>query len=371
MSIEYRAAVLRAPGRRLSVERVQARDLGPDDVLVKIAAAGLCHTDLEVIEGSLACPVPIVLGHEAAGVVTEVGSQVVSARPGDSVVLSWNPNCGGCFHCRRAQPILCEVFTGNAREAYDFFGRPQSWSGEGEPLHHLMYLGAFAEYCVVPAAQAIPVPREIPLDRACLIGCGVMTGVGAALNVAHIERGGSVLVIGCGGVGLAAVQGARLAGAGTIIAADLLDDKMALARKLGATHSVNAGAGGVVEFVRDVTGGRGADVVLESAGNPAAFRMSAESARPGGEIVWLGKINVDAEVGFRWGSLMQEKRITRSSYGGARPARDFPMLAKRYLDGSLLLDELITGRVSLDGLDAAFDDLRAGTAIRNVVVFGN
>jgi S-(hydroxymethyl)glutathione dehydrogenase/alcohol dehydrogenase len=232
-----------------------------------------------------------------------------------------------------------------------------------------MFLGAFAEYCVLPAQQAIVVPRDIPFDRACLIGCGVMTGVGAALNVADIRYGDTVLVIGCGAVGLAAVQGAVMAGAGAVIAADLDDAKLALASKLGATATVNATHDDPAQAVRAATKGRGADVVLEAAGHPAAFLYTAEAVRPGGQIIWLGKVDVASDVSFRWGSLMSEKRIRRSSYGGARPARDFPLLAQAYLDGRLKLDELISGRIVLDDINRGFDDLRAGNAIRTVIEF--
>jgi len=205
-----------------------------------------------------------------------------------------------------------------------------------------MFLGAFGEYCVVPEQQAIAVTRDIPFDRASLIGCGVMTGVGAALNVAHIGRADTVMVIGCGAVGLSAVQGARLAGAAKIIAVDIDDGKLKLAQHMGATRGLNATNEDVASIARRETSGRGADVVIEAAGSAGAFRTSIEAVRPGGELVWLGKIDVNSDVTFRWGSLMREKRIRRSSYGEARPARDFPMLAQAYLDGRLMLDELIT-----------------------------
>jgi S-(hydroxymethyl)glutathione dehydrogenase/alcohol dehydrogenase len=232
-----------------------------------------------------------------------------------------------------------------------------------------MFLGAFAEYCVVSAEQAIVVPKEIPFDRACLIGCGVMTGVGGALNVASIEYGSVAMVIGCGAVGLSAVQGARLAGAGEIIAVDLDDAKLALAQKMGATSLVNAKREDAVAIAKTKTGGRGVDTVLEAAGSPAGFGLSIEAVRPGGEVIWLGKTDVAADVAFRWGALMGEKRIRRSSYGGARPARDFPMLARAYLDGKLHLDELITRRFALDEINDGFAALKAGEAIRSVVMF--
>jgi len=213
------------------------------------------------------------------------------------------------------------------------------------------------------------VPKELPFDRACLIGCGVMTGVGAALNVASIGYGGTVMVIGCGAVGLSAVQGARLAGAGAIITVDLDDAKLALAEKIGATARINAAREDVVAATKAMTQGRGVDTVLEAAGSPKGFGLSVEAVRPGGEVIWLGKTDVAAEVAFRWGALMGEKRIRRSSYGGARPARDFPLLARLHLDGKLFLDELITRHIKLDEINEGFAALKAGEAIRSVVMF--
>jgi S-(hydroxymethyl)glutathione dehydrogenase / alcohol dehydrogenase len=369
VTLSFRAAVLHAPRTPLKVETIIAGPLKPGDVLVRIKAAGLCHTDLEVIEGSLRYPMPIVLGHEAAGVVEEAGREANDVAIGDHVILSWNPHCGHCFYCDRDLPILCETYLAHGPKAVAFDGESRISLGGGGELKQLMFLGAFGEYCVVPAEQAVVVPKELPSDRACLIGCGVMTGVGAALNIASIEYGSVVMVIGCGAVGLSAVQGARLAGAGEIIAVDLDDAKLALAEKMGATTLVNAKREDVVAFAKAKTSERGVDTVLEAAGSPAGFDLSVEAVRSGGEVIWLGKTDVTSEVGFRWGALMGEKRIRRSSYGGARPARDFPMLARAYLDGKLHLDELITRRISLDEINAGFAALRAGEAIRSVVIF--
>jgi S-(hydroxymethyl)glutathione dehydrogenase/alcohol dehydrogenase len=369
MSLQYRAAVLHRSGTPLAIETVAAGDPAPTDVVVRVRAAGLCHTDLEVIDGSLRYPLPMILGHEAAGVVERVGADAGNIQVGDHVVLSWNPHCGHCFQCDRGQPILCDTYLGEGPRGVHFDGRTKASLSDGSGLKHLMFLGAFAEYCVLPAQQAIVVPKAIPFDRACLIGCGVMTGVGAALNIAEIGYGDTVLVIGCGAVGLAALQGAVMAGAGAVIAVDLDDAKLALATKLGATHVVNGKQQDPVEFARSVTGGRGADVVLEAAGHTTAFRQTTEAVRVGGQVIWLGKIDVANDVAFRWGSLMGEKRLRRSSYGGARPLRDFPMLAQAYLDGRLKLDELITARMKLDDINRGFDDLRAGRSIRTVIEF--
>jgi S-(hydroxymethyl)glutathione dehydrogenase/alcohol dehydrogenase len=369
MSIEYRAAVLHAPQTPLKVETVIADGLKHNDVLVRIKAAGLCHTDLEVIAGSLRYPMPIVLGHEAAGIVEEIGPEARGVAVGDHVVFSWNPHCGHCFYCDRDLPILCETYLAHGPRAVAFDGESRTRLMDGRELKQLMFIGGFGEYAIVADHQAIVVPKELPFDRACLLGCGVMTGVGAALNIANIAYGDTVMVIGCGAVGLSAVQGARLAGAGAIIAVDLDRKKLALAGKLGATLLVNTGTENVLGIAKAETGGRGVDVVLEAAGSPAGFRAAVEAVRPGGEVVWLGKTDVEHEVAFRWGSLMAEKRIRRSSYGGARPARDFPLLARAYLDGRLYLDELITRHIGLAEINDGFSALQSGEAIRSVVMF--
>ena len=369
MSWNYRAAVLRQSGTPLAIERVSARSVATTDVVVKIRAAGLCHTDLEVIDGSLRYPLPMILGHEASGVVEEIGSSVKEVRVGDHVILSWNPHCGHCFHCDRDQPILCESYLGEGPKGLHFDGQSKAQLQDGENLTHLMFLGAFAEFCVVPEQQAIVVSKEMPFDRSCLIGCGVMTGVGAALNVADIGYGDTVMVIGCGTVGLSAVQGAAMVGAGEIIAVDLSDAKLSLATRLGATRVVNTNREDPIQIAKDATKGHGADVILESAGHFTTFRQTTEAVRPGGQVIWLGKIDVTKDVSFRWGSLMGEKRLRRSSYGGARPRRDFPLLAQAYLDGRLKLDELITGRIAFEDINQGFDHLRDGRSIRTVIKF--
>lgn len=369
-ALTYQAAVLRAPKVPMKVETIELGALAPGDVLVRVKAAGLCHTDLEVIEGELAYPMPIVLGHEAAGIVVDVGAGVTSPKVGAHVILHWNPSCGHCFYCDRDLPILCESYLANGPKAVPFDGHVRMRC-DGAKIHNLMYLGSFGEYCVVPAQCAVPVDPAIPFDRACLIGCGVMTGVGAATRVARIGWGDVAMIAGCGAVGLSAVQGARLAGAGKIVAVDLDDAKLDLARRLGASHVVNAAHDDPIAVAKSLTGGRGADVVLESAGSEAAFRMTVEAVRPGGQVVWLGKVNVSRNIGFRWGALMQEKHLVRSSYGGARPHRDFPLLAEAYLGGTLKLDELISRHIRLDEVNDGFAALKRGEVIRAVIMFGD
>ena len=364
--MKFRAAVLNRVGEPLTLDSLDMAPLQPGDVLVKMRASGLCHTDLEVMQGSLAYPLPIVLGHEGAGIVEAVGAAVTSVRPGDHVICSWNPHCGHCFYCERGAPILCEPFTRHQPNGRLLDGTTRM-SRAGERVHHYSVTSTHAEYTVVPESGAIAIPEEMPFDRACIIGCGVMTGVGAVVRKAKVEPGASVLVIGCGAVGLNALQGARLAGAATIIAADVGAAKLERAKGFGATHTVDAGGADAIAQVRDLTAGRGADHVFEAAGHAAAFRLSVEAVRPAGQVVWLGKINVDQEVSFRWGALMGEKRIVRSSYGDAVPKRDFPWLCSLYLDGTLELDALITRRIALDEINDGFAGLAQGVGIRTVI----
>jgi S-(hydroxymethyl)glutathione dehydrogenase / alcohol dehydrogenase len=366
--MRFRAAVLEQINAPLAVREVTMTGLRPGDVLVRIRASGLCHTDLEVIQGQLSYPLPIVLGHEGAGVVEAVGSDVTLVKPGDHVVCSWNPTCGHCFYCDRDQPILCEPFTRHQPAGHLLDGHARL-ELDGRKLHHFSVVSSHAEYAVVPETGAIAVPREIPFDCACLIGCGVMTGVGGAARVAQVPAGSIVAVIGCGAVGLNAVQGAVLQQAGMIIALDRDPAKLRLAETFGATHLVEIANEDPIARIKALTHGRGADVVLESAGHVEAFRLSPELVRPGGQLIWLGKVNVNQDVGFRWGALMGEKAITRSSYGGARPRRDFPWLARLYLEGKLKLDQLITHRLRLDRINDGFAAMVRGELIRAVITF--
>jgi S-(hydroxymethyl)glutathione dehydrogenase/alcohol dehydrogenase len=364
--MKFRAAVLDRVYEPLRLDTLEMAPLRPGDVLVRLHASGLCHTDLEVMQGSLAYPLPIVLGHEGAGVVEAVGPDVTLVKPGDHVVCSWNPHCGHCFYCERQLPILCEPFTRHQPRGLLLDGTTRM-TRDGERVHHYSVTSTHAEYTVVPESGAIPVPRELPFDRACIIGCGVMTGIGAVVRKAKVEAGTSVAVIGCGAVGLNAIQGAKLADAGKVIAVDRDAAKLARALDFGATHTVNAADGNAAESIRALTGGRGADSVFEAAGHKEAFRLSVECVRPGGQVVWLGKINVDQDVSFRWGSLMGEKRIVRSSYGDAIPRRDFPWIANEYFEGRIKLDELITRRIALEDINDGFAAMARGEGIRTVV----
>ena len=340
--MKFRAAVLHAVGQPLAIETVELGRLKATDVLVRVRASGLCHTDLEVMQGSLAYPLPIVLGHEGAGVVERVGAEVTQVKPGDHVVCSWNPHCGHCFYCERDQPILCEPFTRHQPAGNLLDGEGRYFLG-GAKLHHFSVMSSHGEYCVVPESGAIRVPEAIPFDRACLIGCGA--------------------------VGLNALQGAVLEQAAWVIAIDRDPMRETLARTFGATHFITTGTGDEIAQVKALSAGRGADYVFECAGSEATLQLGLEVTRPGGQMVILGKTQVNQKVSLRFGSMMGEKRIVRSSYGGARPRRDFPWLAQAYLDGKLKLDELISMRLPLDRINEGFDAMRRGEIVRAVVEF--
>lgn len=366
MTATFQAAVLRTVGSPLTVESLTHAPLQPSDVRVRIMASGLCHSDLEIIQGTLQMRLPVVLGHEGAGVVVEVGSAVTHVAPGDHVVASWIPNCGDCFYCIRDLPVLCER---NAK-AGGMGGLPDGASrlatGTG-PINHFSFISSHAQYAVLPANGAIKVPTDIPFDRACLLGCAVATGIGGAIRVGRVTIGSSVAVVGCGAVGLSSIQGARMAGADTIVGVDLDPARLELAARLGATHVVDARTEDPISVIRGLTGGRGADVSIEAGGRQATMQLALEVARPGADVVILGKVGMDETVSFRFGSMMGERRIVRSSYGGSRPARDFPLLAQAYLDGRLLLDEMITRRIGFGEINEAFDGMANGTIVRAVL----
>lgn len=364
--MQFKAAVLSESRSPLEIETLTLVELADTDVLIRVLATSLCHTDLEATQGNFGTPLPFVPGHEAAGVVEWIGKSVTTVKIGDHVVTSWNPHCGECFYCARRQPILCEPYRARAAQSYHFDGRPRLMREHGQPVHQLMYSGSFAQMCTVDQRCAVKVPREIPFNRACLIGCGVMTGFGAAMHIAQIESGAIVTVIGCGAVGLSAVQGARIAGASRVIAVDRRREKLDVAAAVGATDTLLADDSLGASHA-ELTHGRGSDCVIEAAGNRMAFRASVEMVRPGGQVVWLGKLPGDEEMAFRWGTLMGEKRIVRSSYGGADPWRDFPWLANAYLEGVLKLDEYITSTIALADINVGLARLAASEDIRAVI----
>jgi S-(hydroxymethyl)glutathione dehydrogenase / alcohol dehydrogenase len=366
--MQIKAAILEAVRQPLVVDDVELAEPKRGEVLVRLAASGLCHTDLHAMTGDRPRPLPAVLGHEGAGVVEAVGEGVARTRVGDHVICSWAPNCGHCFFCDQGQPVLCEALTAASPAGVLFDGTPRL-RRNGQPVYHFTMVSSHAEYCVVPEGAAVPIPTEMPLDRACLIGCGVMTGVGAAMNVARVQPGSSVVVFGCGGVGLNVIQGARLANAATIVAVDLNPRKLAWARTFGATHTVDATVVDPVAAVGDLTDGRGADYAFEAVGHPASIGNTLAAVRKGGRAVILGMAPAGTELSIPFDLLLGEKQITRSSYGNARPRVEFPRLVQLYLQGKLLLDELISTRLSLVDINDGFARVAAGDVARAVVTF--
>jgi S-(hydroxymethyl)glutathione dehydrogenase / alcohol dehydrogenase len=359
--MEFKAAVLRERNKPLSIETVRCGDVGDDQVLVRLGAAGLCHTDREALSGAFNSPLPTVLGHEGAGVVERVGRAVSRVRPGDHVVLNIYPSCGQCFYCRRSQPVLCEPVS----QTHKGLVAASPLRAGGEAVHPFLSVGSFAQFCVVPQAGAVVIPKELPFEQACLLGCSVITGIGAVQRVANVQPGESVVVVGCGPVGLNVIQGARIARAGSIIAIDTNEKKLPRAATLGATHTMLVSAETVADVQR-LTGGRGADHTFEAAGIHHALQAALSCARPGGTVTILGKTDADAAVPLRWGSMTGEKRIMRSSLGGGRATDDFPLYAKWYMEGLLKLDELIDHRVSLETINEGFAEIDRGEAIRVV-----
>jgi Zn-dependent alcohol dehydrogenase len=366
--MRIKAAVLYAPKTPLVVEEVELQAPKRGEVLVRLAASGLCHTDMHAMTGDRPRPLPAVLGHEGAGIVEAVGEGVSLVKPGAHVICSWAPNCGHCFYCDLDLPVLCEALTKASPNGVMFDGTTRH-AKDGKPIYGFTMVSSHAECCVVPEAGAIPIPREIPLDRACLIGCGVMTGVGAVARNARVDPGSRVVVFGCGGVGLNVIQGARLANASTIIAVDLRDQKLEWARTFGATHVFNATSGDPVEYVRSLTRGRGADYAFEAVGDPRTIEQTLASARRGGKVVILGMAPVGTTLTIPFDLILGEKQITRTSYGAGKPRVDFPRLVELYLNRKLMLDELITMRLPLADINQGFARMEQGEIARAVVTF--
>ncbi|MCX5169772.1 Zn-dependent alcohol dehydrogenase [Streptomyces antibioticus] len=342
-------------GKRAEVvDDLQVREPGPGEVLVAVAAAGLCHSDLSVIDGTIPFPAPVVLGHEGAGVVAEVGAGVTHVVPGDHVALSTLASCGACAECDRGRPTMC-------RRAIGRPGRP--FTRAGRPVHQFASNSAFAERTVVKAVQAVRIPKDIPLTSAALIGCGVLTGVGAVLNRARVGFGESVVVIGAGGIGLNVLQGARLAGALRIVAVDANPGKEEVARRFGATHFFST-----VDGVREVLP-TGADHVFECVGRVELVRAAIDLLDRHGQAVLLGMPAATAEASFVVSSLFLDKSILGCRYGASRPQRDIALYATLYTEGRLLLDELVTRTYPVEDFEKATEDAEAGRVARGVLTF--
>ncbi|KAA8965836.1 zinc-binding dehydrogenase [Mycobacterium sp.] len=358
-----KGVVLAEVGRPAAVQDLVLRPLGRHEVRVQLAASGVCHSDLSLRDGSIPTLLPCTLGHEGAGIVTEVGDDVTTICPGARVVLTWSVPCRRCPHCLRGEAQLCV-------HGYDHaYGDPYAHSAAG-PVWPALGVGSLAEETLVPAAAVVPVDSSLSLDHAALLGCGVTTGVGAVLRTAAVRPGESVLVIGCGGVGLAAIQGARLAGAADIIAADRVAAQLPAAMANGATDTLDASEVDLVAAVRDRTGGAGVDHAIEVVGKPATIRAAYDATRRGGTVTLVGAAGITEEVVFPALSLMADGKTIRGSvYGASDPARDIPVLAELARRGRLDLEALVTRRIGIDDVERAFTDMAAGQGARSLVCF--
>ncbi|GIW42964.1 MAG: alcohol dehydrogenase [Candidatus Binatia bacterium] len=354
-----RAAVLAKPRDNVEIREVCLRDPGPGEVVVRLRAAGLCHSDLSVVDGTIPYPTPVVLGHEGAGVVEAVGLGVRSVREGDHVIVSTLSHCGRCGSCESGKPTQCR----NAPSPKD--SRP--FSANGQEIYQFANASVFADATLVREEGAIPIDPRVPLDRACLIGCGVVTGYGAVVNRAKVETGATMAVFGAGGIGLNCIQGGVLAGASVIAAVDVMPQKLAWAKQFGATHTIDASQENPVEAIRRICGG--VDYAFEAVGALPVIQQALESLAPGGTLTIVGVPPVGSEFRFVVHHLYQNKAILGCRYGAARPRVDFPLLANLYLTGRLKIDELVTREYRLEDFAEALEDLRAGRLARGVFRF--
>ncbi|MSP43513.1 MAG: Zn-dependent alcohol dehydrogenase [Alphaproteobacteria bacterium] len=358
-----KAAVLRETKKPLQIEDVQISKPGPREVLIRTVAAGICHSDLHFADGLYPHPLPCVLGHESAGVVEAVGSDVRYVVPGDHVITCLSAFCGHCEHCITGHMSRCTGAetqrgpTENPRLTLD-----------GKPMHQFINLSSYAEQLLVHEHTIVKIRKDMPMDRAALIGCGVMTGVGAVFHTARVEPGSKVAVIGCGGIGLSAINGAALAGAGQIIAIDMVGSKLNLAKKFGATDVINAGEGDVVKMVRELTGG-GVHYSFEAIGLKKTAEQAFKMVRSGGTATVIGMIPVGVMVEIHGAELLQEKKLQGSIMGSNRFRVDMPRLVDFYLAGKLNLDDMISDTLELKDINRGFDTLRKGEVARQVIKF--
>ena len=358
-----------ATSRPLIVDAVELAGPGPGEVLVEVAGAGLCHSDLSVIDGTRPRVMPMVMGHEASGVVREVGAAVHDLAPGDHVVFSFVPVCGHCLPCASGRPALCE-HGARANLAGTLLGGARRFRDQdARPLHHHLGVSAFSQFTVAAQESLVKIDPQLPLEKAALFGCAVMTGVGAVMNTARVEPGASVAVFGMGGVGLSAVMGARAAGAWPVIAVDLLDAKLALAKEAGASHALDARGAGAVEAIRDLTNG-GVDYAFESVGSEQVLLAAYQSTRRGGTTVTMGLPHPSRQFSISAVSLVAEERTVKGSYmGSAVPKRDIPRFIALHQAGLLPVEKLLTRTILLEDINPAFDALARGDAVRQIVRF--
>ncbi|WP_203816272.1 S-(hydroxymethyl)mycothiol dehydrogenase [Paractinoplanes ferrugineus] len=361
MSQRVRGVIARSKGAPVEVATIVVPDPGPGEAVVKVQACGVCHTDLHYREGGINDDFPFLLGHEAAGVVESVGEGVTEVAPGDFVVLNWRAVCGNCRACRRGKPWYCFA-THNATQKMTL--------EDGTELSPALGIGAFVEKTLVAAGQCTKVAADARPAAVGLLGCGVMAGIGSAINTGGVTRGDSVAVIGCGGVGDGAIVGAALAGATTIIAVDTDEQKLEWARRFGATHTVNARESDVVEAVRSLTGGNGADVVIEAVGRPETYKQAFYARDLAGTVVLVGVPTPEMTIELPLLDVFGRGGALKSSwYGDCLPSRDFPLLTALYQQGRLDLDAFVSEEITLDQVEEAFGKMHAGGVLRSVVLF--
>ncbi len=365
-----RAAVLNALNEPLEIVDLDLADPGPHEVRVRMGASGVCHSDLSIQNGTMYSPTPCVLGHEGAGVIEAIGEGVTNVAPGDHVVVSWVPQCGSCFYCTRGQGYLCET-SGLAMATGALLDGTTRWSRDGSAVHQMAGAGTFAEAAILTDMAVVKIDSDIPLTAAALVGCGVLTGAGAALNTASIKPGDTVAVMGCGGVGLNTIQGAKLAGAERVIAIDMFDTKLEMARQFGATDVVKPNDGDAVAQVQELTGGRGADVAFEVIGLAPTIDQTIAMTRRGGQAILVGVPRMDISISIPafLGLVYQDKIIHGCWYGSSNVAHDVPKLIGLYTDGKLKLDELISRRIGLGDVNEAFTAMGSGEVARSVIEF--
>jgi S-(hydroxymethyl)glutathione dehydrogenase / alcohol dehydrogenase len=367
--VQIQAAILWEQGQPLSVEPAELADPGPGEVLVELKAAGVCHSDLHAISGDWPMKVPLVPGHEGAGVVRAIGDGVTRAHPGDHVVLCWAPACGACPPCQDGTPLLCDRL-----EQTTFRNRlptgDSRLTARGQAIAPFLGTACFASHTVVPQEALVTVPQSVPFAALAAVGCAVVTGVGAVLNAARLPRDTTVAVIGAGGVGINVIQGARLAGASTIIAVDRTDAPLEVARRLGATHAVQP-TGKTADAVKGLTEGRGAHYVFDTVGTPATLNDAIQSARKGGTVVLTGLSRIDGQGTLRmYPFVMHEKRLIGSVYGSGNPLRDIERLVHLNQEGQLNLGEVATRTYALEEINDALAALAAGAGGRGIVLAG-
>lgn len=364
--MKVRAAVLESVGAPFEVQTLDLASPQAGEVLIRVLATGVCHSDWHLVTGDTKHPLPLVPGHEGAGVVEGLGSGVEGLEIGDLVALNWAPNCGSCFYCTNGRPSLCQTYV-DAIWAGTMLDGTTRFSRDGQPVYHYSALACFAEKVVVPAPCCVKMPADLNPEIAAVIGCAVTTGVGSVLHTAKMPHGHSVLVIGAGGVGLSTVIGAVFAGASQIIVADPLETRREAAKGFGATDLLEVAD---AEAVRKLTGGRGADYVFEAVGKPGLQEVAVECARPGGTVVFSGLSPSGSETNIPGSDLVRkEKTVMGSYYGTADTARDFPYYATLSMQWKLPLDKLVSHRYKLDQINEAYDDMLKGVSVRGVVVF--